>query len=149
MRHEGDASAHGVVVDANVVAKWFLNEADSDDARRVLRSESVLVAPDLLIPELGSIFREKVRSRELTTQDSAKAIEIVLERVLLVTSEDAFNVALEICTTASVSFYDALYVALARNLGVELVTADERLIRALGSEFTGVLRPLPAYEPEA
>jgi predicted nucleic acid-binding protein len=138
-------AASGVVIDANVVAKWFLEEESSDRARSLLDSGLILAAPDLLIPELGSVFREKVRALTMTPTDAALAVEVALERVVLVPSEDGFVGALDIALAASVSFYDALYVALARNLGVELVTDDAKLMRTLGQNFNDVIRPLGEY----
>jgi predicted nucleic acid-binding protein len=141
-----EQSTQCVVVHANVVAKWFSDEPSSDRARTVLDSALILAAPDLLVAELGSIFREKVRSGELTAVEAARAIEVVMERVLLIPAEDGFFMALDIATTTPASFYDALYIALARTLQVELVTADGGLIRTLSASFGDVLRPLEKYE---
>ena len=48
------------VVDASVVAKWFLPEPHKDNAERLLRdflSETVeLMAPDLLVVEVGNLL---------------------------------------------------------------------------------------------
>jgi predicted nucleic acid-binding protein len=43
--------------------------------------------------------------------------------------------ALRIAVTFERSFYDSLYVALAMSTKTELITADERLVNALGSRF--------------
>ena len=43
--------------------------------------------------------------------------------------------ALQIAVVCDRSFYDSLYVALALSTGTELITADERLVSALGSRF--------------
>ena len=111
-----------------------------------MESEFVLAAPDLLIAELGSIFREKVRSGEMFAAESATAIEVVLERVFMIPAEEAFTGALAIATSYEVSFYDALYVALAANLHVPFVTADGKLVRNLSARYRPLLRPLWEYE---
>jgi predicted nucleic acid-binding protein len=43
--------------------------------------------------------------------------------------------ALQIATTYDRSFVDSLYVALSLQARAELITADERLVNALGSRF--------------
>jgi predicted nucleic acid-binding protein len=43
--------------------------------------------------------------------------------------------ALEIASQASIGVYDCLYVALAERAGCELLTADDRLVRALQPRF--------------
>lgn len=45
-----------VVVDASVVIKWFVPEAGSDAASRLLASEDRLEAPDLLFAEIQTRF---------------------------------------------------------------------------------------------
>ena len=42
------------VVDASVVAKWFLPESHSDEALRVVAGAADLHAPDLMIAEVGN-----------------------------------------------------------------------------------------------
>lgn len=48
------------IVDASVVAKWFLPEAHKDKAEKLLRDfldEKVgLTAPDLLVSEVGNLL---------------------------------------------------------------------------------------------
>jgi predicted nucleic acid-binding protein len=43
--------------------------------------------------------------------------------------------ALQIAMACDRSFYDSLYVAVAVSAKAELITADERLVNALGSRF--------------
>jgi predicted nucleic acid-binding protein len=133
------------VIDANVVAKWFMAEEHSDRAVLLLESDHALIAPDLLVPELGSIFREKILSGELAASNTRRCLDVTLERVVIVPSEDWFVDALSIATSTGASFYDALYVALALGLATELVTNDGRLIRKLGPDFSQTVRSLAGF----
>ena len=45
----------GVVVDASVAIKWFVDEAGSGRARRLWQTTPDLKAPDLLLPEAASL----------------------------------------------------------------------------------------------
>jgi len=50
-------------------------------------------------------------------------------------TSDLLVQALQIAVVCDRTFYDSLYVALAVATKTELVTADERLVNALGSRF--------------
>jgi predicted nucleic acid-binding protein len=49
---------NGLVVDASLAIKWFIDEPDSAEALAVLRHP--ISAPDLLAPECANILWKKV-----------------------------------------------------------------------------------------
>jgi hypothetical protein len=55
-----------VVVDASVVIKWFVPEAGSDAASRLLAAEDRFEAPDLLFAELANAIWKKALRGQLT-----------------------------------------------------------------------------------
>ena len=121
-----------LVVDASVVLKWFVPEIHSEAARRLLQGDHHYFAPDLLFAEIANAVWKKVVRGELSWSDGKKlasdiesvAVETVPCRVL---ATDAC--ALAIATRRSA--YDAMYLALAVRLKTQMVTADEKLARAL------------------
>ena len=64
------------VIDASVVAKWFLPEEHAEEARRLLDGEAVLHAPDYLTLELGHILCKKVRRGELTQARAGAILDV-------------------------------------------------------------------------
>lgn len=62
------------VVDANVVAKWFVPERLSEEAVRLLDERHELASPDLLWPELGSVLWKKARAGQLTGREAARIL---------------------------------------------------------------------------
>jgi predicted nucleic acid-binding protein len=120
------------VVDANVVAKWFVPERLSEEAVRLLDDQHELASPDLLWPELGSVLWKKARAGELTGQEAARIVR-ALDRfpVTVFPSRLVLEGALEIALGTGRSVYDSVYLALAVALKCALVTADERLVNAL------------------
>ena len=54
---------NGLVVDASVAIKWFIDEPDSGEAVAVLQHS--ISAPDLLAPECANILWKKVGRGEL------------------------------------------------------------------------------------
>jgi predicted nucleic acid-binding protein len=122
------------VLDASVVLKWFVPEVHSDAARRLLNAPHQYLAPDLLFPEAGNAIWKKVRRGELTPEEaqrlvadlSSVAVETIATRGLV---GDAYALA----SATGRSVYDSTYVALAVRLETQLITADDRLEKALAA----------------
>ncbi len=122
------------VVDASVVIKWFVPEVHSDAARRLLEYRHQYAAPDLLFAETANAIWRKVRRGELSSEYGQRlvtdigrvAVETIPCRALAI---DAHALATGIGRTV----YDAMYLALAVQLETRMITADERLARALAA----------------
>ncbi len=127
-----------VVVDASVAIKWFIDEPDSDMARRLWRDEPDLPAPDLLVPEVCNAAWRKVRLNE---SDPAQAMQIAqrLRRGVLALHPSASLAprALELALALDHPVYDCFYLALAEAEQVVLVTADRRLESRLRAKTWG------------
>ena len=120
------------VVDANVVAKWFVPEPLSDEAVRLLDDEHELASPDLLWPEVGNVVWKKSRAGQITPQEASRIVA-ALDTCPLTAfpSRLVLGGALEIAFGTGRSVYDSVYLALAVALECPLATADERLANAL------------------
>jgi predicted nucleic acid-binding protein len=120
------------VVDANVVAKWFVPESLSEEAVALLDERHELASPDLLWPELGSVLWKKARAGQLTGRETTRILRALDQfPVTVFPSRLVLEGALEIALGTGRSVYDSVYVALAVALECQLVTADERLVNAL------------------
>lgn len=121
-----------VVVDAAVAVKWFVPETHSTEAGRLLDPQHELLAPDLLLPEVGNVLWKKVRRRELREEEARLVLRglghVPLE---IYPSSPLAALALEIGLATGRTVYDALYLALAETRQCRLVTADKRLVHAL------------------
>ncbi len=121
-----------IVVDASVLANALADDAnDGDAARGELRAAHDIAAPDLIDVETVSVLRKRWLRRTLTDQRFATAIahlqQLDFDRIpTLRLMPRAFELR------ANVSAYDACYVALAEQLGCELLTVDGRLANASG-----------------
>lgn len=116
-----------VVVDASVAVKWFLPEVHSEDAARVLGGDSALLAPDLIVAEVGNTLWKKVGRGEITRARSAEVLA-TLERVgiELYPTPVLVGAALELACELRCSVYDATYLALAVARDCAVITADRR-----------------------
>ena len=131
------------VIDASVAAKWFLpaeGETLAQEALEFLRRYATgqirLIVPDLFWAEFGNIMWKAVRQGRWTKEAAATAIAAMKKWDLptvptLTLVEQAFAVA----SAFQRSVYDSLYVALAISSKAVMVTADERLARALAASL--------------
>jgi predicted nucleic acid-binding protein len=127
------------VVDASVVAKWYVPEILSAEARRFLGAGHHLVAPDLLGPELSNVLWKKVRRGEISLDEGREAL-IAFEAapVQIVQSAPLLLPAYEAGVLLGRSAYGSLYLVLAIQLGFPVVTADRRFYNAIrGSLYAG------------
>jgi predicted nucleic acid-binding protein len=128
----------GVVVDASVALKLVLREDLSDEAdallRATLRRGAPLCVPPLARYEVTNALLQRVR-RGLMTEEQAQSVLADLSRLRLLPTEPPrlHELALTFAMTNQIrSAYDTTYVTLARLLDVELWTADQNLLNALG-----------------
>jgi predicted nucleic acid-binding protein len=119
-----------VVLDASVAAKLYFTEEMSDLAEAAVRAADLLIAPDLVFIELASVAAKQVR-RGVTTADTG-AIAMNLMHGLLdesVPLEGLAGRAFDFAQHHGVSAYDGAYLALAEERGLQVLTADVRLVR--------------------
>lgn len=133
-----------LVVDASVVIKLYVDEVGSAQARHDLAGAKALIAPTLLLAEVGNVLWRLARRGELS---DAQMTEIPIELPLLfdelVPIRELLVAALAIAREIDHPIYDCFYLALAEARGVPLVTADKRLVgRVAGGRFAPLVRPL-------
>ena len=126
----------GYVVDASVGVKWFVREREADrEVALALRQRHIEGATRMIVPELfllevpnaiktGRKSTEEELAEVLTTlADLDVQVEQHTQRVLRKTNAVAW--------AYNLTWYDAVYVALAETLGFPCVTADEALLRKM------------------
>ena len=140
------------VVDASVVVDALVVTAPAGDlARAELRGLAELQVPAIFSAEVTSALRRLVLLGTLSAVRASTALSSVMTmRAIQYPFEPFARRAWELRNTITV--YDAWYVALAEQLGAELVTLDKRLadaqgprcpIRCLGIEGRAPGRMLP------
>ena len=120
-----------LVVDASVLAPVVADAgSDGQRFRERLRGET-LIGPDLLRVEVASVLRRHADNGNLTTQQANAAIDDLLAFPITVyPTAPLLRRVWDL--RASVTAYDACYVALAEAVGYPLLTADRRLANAQG-----------------
>jgi predicted nucleic acid-binding protein len=116
-----------IVLDASAAVSALLNDGQ---ARRYLADEPIH-SPHLVDVEVISALRRQVNAGRLAADDAQHALT-VWRRIGLIRYAATPLVDRVWELRDSVSAYDAVYVALAENLGCALVTADARLASGHG-----------------
>lgn len=120
-----------LVVDASVASKWVLPEPDSESAVALRRSEPHLIAPSLVVAEIGNALWKAHLRGNVTAEDTLDMLRIAAGHFhLLVATETLAIAAIEFATYLRHPIYDCLYLALAERENVPLITADARLLAA-------------------
>lgn len=121
----------GVVVDASVAVKWYLPEDRSAQARQLLASGKALLAPSLVILEIGHAMWAAARGGRTTAEAGRAAVENALCAFTEVTPDlELVRDASAFLNSLQHPIYDCLYLALARRSGATLVTADDQQFAA-------------------
>lgn len=127
------------VVDASVAVKWVVPEPLSEHADRVLASDAVLMAPELLFVEAANTLWKKRRRGELSSAEAATGLAIVMESGLVTfPAGPLLERALALAGRLEHPVYDCLYAALAERERATLVTTDQRLLGKVRRRRTGV-----------
>ncbi len=121
-----------IVVDASALLEFLLQTPLGTRVEaRLFRDGDELHAPHLIDVEVTQALRRLVRSREVSPDRAAEAIEDLVQIDL------HRHAHLDLVTRAwklrdNITAYDAVYVALAEALGATVVTCDAPLGRAPG-----------------
>jgi predicted nucleic acid-binding protein len=133
-----------LVVDSSVAVKWFVAEPYSTEARRILDAYQngtlSFLASDLINAEFGNIIWKKHLFQGLAVSDAQDILDKfrLLQFTLTPTGEllkDAYRIAV----THQRTVYDALYLALGIRENCQVVTADEKLVNAVGTAFPNLI----------
>jgi predicted nucleic acid-binding protein len=119
-----------IVVDTNVIAYLLITGDHTSAARATLARDPEWAAPLLWRSEFRNVLGLYLRRRELSLREAivlqTAAESLMRGREHAVLSSDVLALTRESARSA----YDCEFVALARHLGVPLVTSDRQLRRS-------------------
>ncbi len=129
-----------IVVDTNVIAYLHLVGEFTDRAEALLRKDPEWAAPLLWRSEFRNLLAGYMRRKTLTFEGT-RELQAEAESLMAGSEHEVDSQSvLELVRDSECSAYDCEYVALAMRLGVKLVTADSKLLKA----FPKLAMPLPA-----
>ena len=126
------------VLDTNICVKQFIADPLTPKVNQLFdllnNSSTEFFVPDLFYVECANVLWKYVRSN-LYTADQVQADLADLKdlRFQITSTKDLITEAIQISLKYGITAYVGCYVALSQNLGVPLLTLDERLINSLAS----------------
>lgn len=134
-----------LVVDSSVAVKWYVDEQHSSEARRILADYKTgsltLLAPDLIYAEFGNIMWKKRTFQGFDPNDAERIVKRFRAQSIfsLTSTADLVEDAYRFGVMHRRAVYDMLYLALSLRVGCQFVTADEKLVNAIGSVFPNII----------
>jgi len=120
------------ILDASVIAAAFFQEEFEEIAWTLLASDCSLLAPGMIIEEVGNVIWKKFRRKEIDENEASQLLTDFLHLPFQITpSSYLIESALEIAMEKDRTVYDSLYVALAVETKSTMITADKRLVNSL------------------
>ena len=146
-----------VCVDASVIVKLVVPEADSASARAAWASwidaEALVIGPAHLPLEVINGLRRSLLSGLLSAEEAQEAVRRVAGLPILTFEAEQLGLA-DLWGSfierfdGRVTPYDAAYLQVASQFGCELWTADDRLVRTVGEQLPWVRSLSEIAEPE-
>ena len=136
-----------LVIDASVAAAWLFDDEDDRRAAAALtriETDAALV-PQLWHLEVRSALLAAERRGRIRAGEIDERLRFLLQLPVQTDAEPNLADALALARKHRLSFYDALYLELARRRGAALATLDAALARAAAAEEVPAIGP--AAEP--
>ena len=122
-----------IVLDASVVAKWFIEEENTEKAIEIrdkfVRGEIKVLVPSLLIYEIGNVFLKHPAKNSKDVENDFKALFDIGMEIVEINKPEILRDIHKNAKHFGITFYDAVYVTLALKEGCKLITADKKLKR--------------------
>jgi predicted nucleic acid-binding protein len=128
-----------IVVDSNIVAYLYVGHEHASATEALLDRDREWIAPLLWRSEFRNVLAGCLRRKEFAIEE-ARAVQLAAEDLMRGGERDVdSHVVLDLVNRSDCSAYDCEYVALAKQLGLKLVTMDREVLKA----FPEVAVPLP------
>ena len=118
-----------IVVDTNIIAYLYLQGGYSKQAEELLLADADWAAPILWRSEFQNVLALYIRIGVLSVADALSIMHEARRQMEGKEYDVAPSLVLHLVGKSTCSAYDCEFVALARNLAVPLVTADQQILK--------------------
>ena len=116
-----------LVVDSNVVVKWFVDESLHAEARHIYKYQQDILAPEFVLVEVANVTWKKVRRKEIGADQAYEIINLAFKALPgFIHSPDILVQATKLAIELAHPVYDCLYLACINESRDALVTGDKR-----------------------
>jgi predicted nucleic acid-binding protein len=142
-----------LVINASVVVKWLLpDEPLVPEARRLLQEFQEgqwqeFIVPEFCLREVANALWVACQRQRITQEEVWAGWSALAQMNLTVLPDPPLDAVLEFALHYGVPVYDSIYLVLAQDEQCPLLTADERLWRAVAGQLPFV-RWLGSDEPQ-
>jgi predicted nucleic acid-binding protein len=130
-----------IVVDTNILVHLYLHSDRSLQAAAAFRHDPDWAAPLLWRSEFRNVLALYIRKARLSLIEARQIMDDVTELMMDWEYEVTSYHVLDLVAQSACSAYDCEFVALAQELGVPLVTVDQRILE----QFPDVAVSLDAF----
>lgn len=127
-----------IIIDANVVVKWFIEEIDSDKALfirdKFIDGKVKLYVPTLLYFEVLNALKYSQLFKPGELDDAGESLENYGFNVITIKNEIRTHM-INVAVDYDLSIYDASYLGLGIGSEKILCTADDKIIKKLPSKL--------------
>lgn len=142
-----------IVLDCSVIIKWFFTEGEERILQaKKLRDECITGRLTILAPEL--LFLEVINASILGKKATSLEVERILNfllnvnLVIIPATEELFSKVAYYSRKYKISAYDSVYIALAKEQDMLLITEDQKLINKTKLKFIKTLKNIKLNEKE-
>lgn len=118
------------VVDASALGALVFGEPKAQEIANLL-TDVRIIAPALLWFDLASICLKKIKTHRAQTEKLLMAFRLASQMSIEIVEVD-HEAVIELARNIQLTTYDGSYLWLALHLDADLVTLDERLVKAAG-----------------
>ncbi len=113
-------------IDSSSIVKYFSREEGWEKIREYILDG--VVSLDLLVKETGNALWKKILRNEISIETAKEILEDLAKGVAIKLEDQKKYLAsaLEIAVKNKITIYDALFIALAKSLNIELITSDRK-----------------------
>ncbi len=126
----------GLVVDASMALAWIFNDEDQSRVEAALErlKEDGAVVPQLWLLEIRNALLSAGRRGRISPEEIGERLDALNGLPIQTDGDPNYPSAFDLARKHGLSFYDALYLELAKRQGAELATLDRALAHAAASE---------------
>src|SRR5207245_7675989 len=131
------------LLDSSVIAKWFVQEDDSDKALEIrdlfIQNKHRVSTISLLRYELGNVLRKHPAKRIESVREDFESLSEMAIPTLDIDDPKVLTRVFETARRLEITFYDSSYLTATEESKAVLVTADKRLFGKLKGRKDAIL----------